>query len=212
MLLAYAIVDAVPSLVRAGTAHARGVGDGPYVVAAERSQAPSPSLEELRAHHGVVLAAAREVACLPCRFGETFVDEAAALDWIARRREALASALERVRDRWEFDLRLPDDAAPPVLDAQRPGAGTRYLERLRERYGARDASRLERAANAVRRTGLVTEVEVDAAAGSLAFLVARNDAAEFAARVRGWVPVAGARWSGPWPAYSFAAAWVGGDA
>jgi hypothetical protein len=215
MLVAYAVVDRQPpEAMGRGLGRAPLVlGGGPYLLGDEAAAAPPLAMPSLHRHHQVAVAASRVVACLPCRFGAGFRDESAALDWLEERRSVLQTALARVEGHVEYDLR--DAVAPPTDPPEatgRTGPGTMYLEQLRARQASRDPAAIRAIAeSASRHLGTrVADVAIEPSSGIVAFLVRREHTRAFADAARSWLPHPGARWSGPWPAYTFAAAWIDG--
>ena len=209
-----AIVDRVP---RALPTAVRAIADGPYLLVEDAAGGRAPSAERLLARHALIDAASREVACLPCRYGGTLPDDAAALAWLAERRERVSGALARVKGRSEVDLRLRP-AGPPRADPSLAGdgPGARYLREVAARYAVVDRALLEGIAERARAAvGGAADLIVDADGGHVAFLLARDEVAAFLATARAsgidrTLPDGvAARWSGPWPAYTFAAAWLG---
>jgi hypothetical protein len=209
-----AIVDRQPDSLPPAL---RAVGAGPHLLVEDGARG-SPSADELLARHALLAGLAREVACLPCRFGDTVPSESDALAWLAERQEVVVSSLARVAGNCEFDLRLRPAAAPDVEDpGLRPlGPGLRHLRTLAARYAAVNDALLWTVAERARNwLPLTVELDVDLAGGLVAFLVSLEDAAAFAdaaraLRIGGDLPEGmQTRWSGPWPAYTFAKIWLG---
>jgi hypothetical protein len=190
----------------------RAVGAGPHLLV-EEGEAGSPSADELLARHTLLTALAREVACLPCRFGDTLPSESDALAWLTVRQDLVVSSLARVAGKCEFDLRLRPANFPDVEGAG--GPGVRHLRTLAARYATVNDAVLRTVAERARRSlPVAVEVDVDLAGGLVAFLVSFQDAATFAEaarelRIGDDLPEGmQARWSGPWPAYTFAKIWL----
>jgi hypothetical protein len=193
-------ICAVIDRVGASIAPARALGRGPYVVVADVTDAP---VEARLASRLALLRSLRDVACLPFRFGSILPDDAAALTWLEERREAIEGALARAASRCEFDLHraVSRESAPPRGD----GPGARHLRALASRYGGLGEEDSRRALETCRGLPGVEETVVAAEDGFIAFLV--SDAGAFARAARA-LPLSGARWSGPWPAFTFAARWI----
>ena len=191
-----AVVDRVPGDV----APARVLGDGPYVVVAESGGA----LEDRIAARVGVFRVLRDAACVPFRLGATVDDDAAALRWLEERRAAVDDALARVTRRVEFDLHLPSASAGAV-DGEYLGPGTRHLRELASRYARLSERAVQVALEACRNLPAVDDTAVAEDDGFIAFLV--SDSASFARATRS-VRLTGARWSGPWPAFTFASRWL----
>lgn len=118
-----------------------------------------------RAHHDVVGAVGAQTAVVPLSLATVFHDRDRVRAEIEARREVLAGALARVRDRSEWGLKLYRPAGPPRTSGarrERPSSGSEYLRRRRAEV---DAARTreddaERAATAVHEA--VREISVDA--------------------------------------------------
>ncbi|HYY55174.1 MAG TPA: GvpL/GvpF family gas vesicle protein [Candidatus Dormibacteraeota bacterium] len=192
-----AVVEWVPRDI----APARALGEGPYVIVAAASER---TLEERLATRLSLLRALGPSGCLPVRFGPAVADDDAAVAWLRDRRSDIARALARAAGRVEFDLHLGVDAAAPAsIDGDGPGA--RYLRELAVRHAAPSPDALGRALEACRELPGVAETEVVADAGFIAFLA--SDPRAFARAARA-VEIEGARWSGPWAPFTFAARWL----
>lgn len=203
-----AIVDRVePS----ATPSLRVIGDGPFLLV-DDAAATQPSPEDLLARHRLLATLSRDRACLPCRYGDSVPDDGAALAWLDERRPRVLAALARVSGRCELDLHLRP-AAQAVATGE-GGPGTRYLRGVAARHALVEPALLERVAGQLRDALPSATVLADGDAGCVAILVEAIDAAASVreARSRGieaFLPVGvTARWSGPWPAYTFAAAWL----
>lgn len=190
----------------------RAIGAGPYLLV-DDAPVGHPTPDELLARHRLLAELARDRACLPCRYGDALPDDGAALAWLEARRSRVTDALERVSGRCELDLRLRPTAPPARLRGD-GGPGTRYLRGVALRHAVVDRELLERVAERARDALPGATVLVDRDGGSVALLVASADApaALREARASG-VDAAlpqgvSARWTGPWPAYTFAAAWL----
>ncbi|OLC54142.1 MAG: hypothetical protein AUH85_12470 [Chloroflexi bacterium 13_1_40CM_4_68_4] len=194
-----AVVDRVP----ADLAPARAVGTGPYVVVIDASS--DDALEERLASRLALFGALRTVACLPFRLGSVVADDEAALLWLVERREVIEQALARAAARVEFDLHLSTTSDGDAHATEAEGPGTRHLRSLAANYARLSADQSRRALDACRDLPAVDETAVVAEDGFIAFLVA--DASAFA-RATSTVRLDGARWSGPWPAFTFAARWL----
>jgi len=192
-----AVVDRVP----AGFAGARALGPGPHVIVAD---AADGALEQRLASRLALFQTLREVSCLPFRLGSVVADDGAALSWLAEHRSVIDLALTRAAARVEFDLHLPSPAVDDAATGE-DGPGTRHLRSLAARYARLSADDAARALAACRDLPAVEETAVVAEDGFIAFLV--SDAKAFAGAARE-VHLDGARWSGPWPAFTFAARWL----
>jgi len=199
-----AIVDRAPQVL---PDRARLIGPGPYLVV-EDAEALRDDLVLTRL--ALLRQLGREVACLPCRIDAVVADDREAVAWLARRAASVASALGRVDARVEFDLHVTLAARAEPVGA---GAGTRHLDALAARYGGLDAAATDAIIAAVRSEApSVVEASVDPAGSFVAFLVrdAEVFARETAHLALGPHLPEGAtlRWSGPWPAFTFAAEWL----
>lgn len=182
----------------------------------ELDAAPSPSLERIRAHNGVVERACDTRTALPVRFGQWFADEAGLAASVRERLSDLTRGLERVAGALEMGVRVLDPAhagedAPPDRST-----GRAYLEALARREDVAKEARARGAAVARsladRLSGLVRDMRVrplGSAAGlvAVAYLVERHDIGNYEAAVGDFA----ARhedlrflFSGPWPPYGFA--------
>lgn len=194
-----AVVDRVPG----DLAPARALGTGPYVVVTDASDG---AIEERLASRLALFGALRKTSCLPFRLGSVVADDEAALSWLGERRVVIDQALTRAAARVEFDLHLsPASGKDAPARQQADGPGTRHLRSLAARYAQLSADQSRRALDACRDLPAVEETAVVAEDGFIAFLVADANAFAHAARA---IRLDGARWSGPWPAFTFAARWL----
>jgi Gas vesicle synthesis protein GvpL/GvpF len=165
------------------------------------------SADELWRHEEVVEALMADRDLLPVRYGTRLEDDAAAAHAIAARRDALATALDRVRGAVELSLRVVPADAHAALGAA--ASGTEYL---RER--ARAAGALDRVATAVHEplaalARASTSRTIDPVELRAAYLVDRDAVEAFADRVAALQsehPELRLLCTGPWPPYSFAEA------
>ncbi len=198
--------------------------DGIAVAVGEVDRAPAPDAEHVRRQDAVIrrLAAAAE-AILPARFGTLVGDEAELGKALAARGPGLRRALDLVRGREQMTLRVygepparearrdvPADGTEAVSVAAAAGAGTRYLEARRARYGDLGSSLAplrERLGDLVH----AERVESHAVAPLLAsvyHLIPREASARYQATVAGAGPMLPVRLraSGPWAPYAVAEA------
>lgn len=144
----------------------------------------------------------RSAAILPAQLGRAFRDEAQLATAVVEQAAQLERSLERVRGCVEFGLRATADAAePPEADT---GAG--YM-RARLEQTRRQDDLVERLHEPLARLARATTLQRPAGGLIGAYLVARDDVAEFeaaAARLEG-APGVTVVCTGPWPPYSFAA-------
>ena len=180
--------------------------------------------EDLRAHHAVVEAACQSGPALPVRFGSTATDEAALVESLAPRAEALLQALGRIGSKRELAVTLtwreplPGRHVPAELEAAGAGPGRRFMLERAQRWSAVE-SRRERAtdldaqlAEALRSAGLDRAsvkcriVPAPRVALSCAVLIEPAQVEDVMRCLRD----RSAEWSdvqlhlaGPWPPYSF---------
>lgn len=209
-------VGSVPAALRGiddATVEAVPLGDL-SVWLSRLEQRPDATLDRVRAHNGVIEAAASgEATPVPLRFGQWVADEQQLAGAIGARAEPLARTLERIAGAVEFGVRIADPAkvAAGAVPTPAESTGREYLERLAERDRldprGEDLARQLRGATA----GLVREERVEplpSAHGlvTVAHLVDRKDIAAYRAAVTGFRDRFGdLRFliSGPWPPYSF---------
>lgn len=183
-----------------------------------------------RAHDRVVMALVRHGPTVPLRLATVFLDDDRVRALLAERRTDIESALDLVRDRAEWGVKVYCDRAAraaaiadaTVADTGR-GTGTAYLLRRRAELSAqetveRDAlarseeihARLVEQAVGGRRQPLTDPVLTgrrDWLVLNGTYLVDDDRAAEFAAavdRLGAQVPGLRLELTGPWPPYSFA--------
>ena len=217
-LYAYCVVPASrgPPAALRGVAgeYVRGLPAGGLCVwVGEMVRAPTPSMEAVRAHNAVAVAAMEAgVTPLPLRFGQWVGDAGTLEQGIAGRAGEYAAALERVSDAAEFGIRVIEPAAEARGEAA-AASGRLYLERLAARRAARSrlVARLEVALR--ERIGeLVRAQRVDArdsphgvvSVGHLVALDRADDYCRAAHSLRADLPELRFLFSGPWPPYSFA--------
>jgi hypothetical protein len=109
----------------------QAIGFGPlFAIGERRSTPPSPTDEELRHQHEVVLRVAEDLsAVLPVRFG-ALTSRAALAEMPPRLVQRLVDGLNEVRDRAQMTVRFVGDPRPAVPPA-RAGSGRDYLESRR---------------------------------------------------------------------------------
>lgn len=227
MLYAYCIRRAAdagpePSLTGVDDAPVECVTQGTLALWASACTAtPGPTVEHVREHNGVVVAALRSATPLPLRFGAVFPDKAAARAALRANADVWTAALARVADHVEMSILVGWDrdaearrlhASPPT--AEPPTSGREYLEQRRQRQAHEDAlrARAEMLLNQV--AGIFAELSAETAhhllltreaAGSVAHLVHRSALERHRqmferARAGSSVPL---QCSGPWAPYSF---------
>jgi hypothetical protein len=141
-------------------------------------------------------------AVLPAQLGRAFRDDAELEETVREQAPKLTRALQDVRGCVEFGLRATAEAAePPEADT---GAG--YMHARLEQTRLQNEL-VERLHEPLARLARATTLQRPAGGLIGAYLVARDDVAEFeaaAARLEG-APGVTVVCTGPWPPYSFAA-------
>jgi hypothetical protein len=188
---------------------------------------PALDLDAVERHHRVVESAIAEDV-VPLRFGAWQPDLSALEARIRRTRAELEAALELVRGRVEFGVRVREIAASapaqaePAVRAQADPAvpapsGKGYLRALSRREKQRAERRLEQDGLARRIREFLAELVVDERVSyldapevvALAHLVNRPDEPYYQARIRSLIVGEAGGYilhvTGPWPPYSFAA-------
>lgn len=186
----------------------------------------APTPENLWRHEAVVEALMGERAVLPARFGTVFANEARAAELLSRHRDRLSAGLTRVRGCAEFGVRVlwqppppqqqqPEVPAAQASDGTGQGAGRAYMlarlahERRRRAVGEqaeRLATALHDALAPVARDATRRVLPADELLLAGAYLVPRERAGEFGARVRQLAaahPDLRLLCTGPWPPYNF---------
>jgi hypothetical protein len=173
--------------------------DGFDVISSGCERAPAANAQTLARHEEVVTAAMAADALLPFRFGT--VVPAIELDaWLAAHAARIRATLAEVRGSVEMNvklLRLSRGRGAARPDTAEEVPGTVELRRL--------ADRLIESAGLGRWRFRASAIGENVA-GSVAFLVARDEVATFLSRI---APVASRAGeiavvpTGPWPAYSF---------
>ena len=201
----FAIVDRLPLSWRPpesllGPVELR-VADGFDVISSGCDRAPAANARTLASHEQVVAAAMGADALLPCRFG-TGVPAVALDGWLAAHAGRIRATLAQVRGSVEMNVKLlrlyrghgTGRASPDaVADAGGAAEIRRFADRLVESAG-------------LGRWRFRGSSHGENVAGSVAFLVARDEVGTFLARI---APVASRAGeiavvpTGPWPAYSF---------
>lgn len=202
----FAIVERLPASWRPpatplGPVAARAAGDL-ALIASSCGGVPEASARALASHHDVIVSTLDATAVLPLRFG-TVVPTLELGGWLETHATRIHATLAELRGRVEMSvklLRLHDgtgaDRPGPAGAGPAPGAAelAGLAEHLVERAG-------------VPRWRFRSSAHGDNVAGSVAFLVGREDLHAFLARI---APVASRSGdiavvpTGPWPAYSFA--------
>lgn len=198
-----------------------GIGDAPVellascglgVVASPLSSRPEPSVDHIRQHNEVVLAAVTEtVTPVPIRFGQWVPDLAALEDGMTRRAQDFGKLLLHFAGTLEFGLRILDPRVAETTRAPDARSGREYLLSLQEarrltqplRDAQEQASRL--CAPLVR----AERSEQNGPAGlvSLSHLVPHSQTEAYRQviqQLRDSLPDLRFLVSGPWPPYSFA--------
>ena len=178
---------------------------------------PTPTLEEISAHHRIVADAwERRPAVLPVRFGQWFATLGELTSALEPNLERYAGALERTAGTGEFSVRIQDPALP-IPGAPPTGTGTEYLRAAaaRERARREASTRGVEVAAELRGAlgGLVIDERVDPLAeprwlAVATHLVRRRDEEEYRAAADRFAALHGAlRFvrTGPWPPWSFTA-------
>jgi hypothetical protein len=180
------------------------------------------------AHHAVAETLSRSHAVLPFRIFTVFSTEARMLRELRRSQRRLAAALARLKGRDEWVLRVgPPSPARPTTSARgdaanqlEPVSGARFLRAKAEARRA-ETDRLRRAASASAALFASLSERADEAVArpappgttlllDAAFLIKRRDTARFRRALgRAAKPLlddgCAVSFTGPWPAYSFAA-------
>ena len=172
------------------------------VVSSQLERIPEPNTRTLALHHDVVAATMEADGVLPFRFG-TALDAGELEGWLAAHAARIRAALGQLRGRVEMNVKLlrlacghGRERACPACAAGPPGVDT--LRDLADHL-------IERASVARWRFRLAGHGSN--LAGSLAFLVPRNEVDALLARiapVASRAPGVAVVPTGPWPAYSFA--------
>jgi hypothetical protein len=186
-----------------------------WIRSAEQPRAPD--LEEVRAHHRIVEAAWKaHPAVLPVRFGQWFATAAELEAAVRDRVETYAAALERVRGRGEFSIRVLDPAVREPASAGSAASGTEYLRgaagRARHRAaldarGREVAGELSTALGALVKDGRVAPLPSPHGLAEIAHLVERADEIEYQRALEAFTaarPELLFTRTGPWPAWTFA--------
>jgi gas vesicle protein GvpL/GvpF len=173
---------------------------------------PALSEEALRTQHAIVAQIARRVeAVLPARFGSVVdADELARL--VARRREAIAQAIDLVRGRVQMTVRLFTTSARAAAPVQPPDggrvSGTAYLQERRSAAAPVLPAEVGEISAAVRH--LVVRERAEPGQGHVAatvyHLVDRAKIEPYAAAIEAVRPQVGndtLTVSGPWPPFAF---------
>ena len=202
----FAIVDRLPRSWRPPVCALGPVGvhafDGLEVLACACESIPPATARALAQHHEVVARAMDADALLPFRFG-TAVPAGELAAWCAAHAERIRATLAELRGAVEMGVKLlrlhcGHGAEPscPECAGHPPDVGElrQLADRLAERAG-------------LERWHFRASANGDNIAGSVAFLVPRDEVEAFLARI---APVASRAAgiavvpTGPWPAYSFA--------
>jgi hypothetical protein len=185
----------------------------------ESESEPTLGLDAVERHHRVVESAIDEDV-VPLRFGAWLPDLSALEARIRRTRAELDTALELVRGRVEFGVRVQEMAAgtPAQAEPAVPApSGKGYLRALSRREKQRAERRLEQDGLARRIREFLAELVVDERVSyldapevvALAHLVNRPDESYYQARIGSLIVGEGGGYilhvTGPWPPYSFAA-------
>lgn len=166
----------------------------------------APVPDALWAHERVVESLMDERTVVPMRFGSTVAGEDALRCLLAERRDSIAAALGRLRDRVELSVRVLEEAPAATVHASR--SGREYLvARLQ------DSQRTDLAAATLHEPLSVLSCaavrQSPRSPGELlrsAYLVDRAGVPEFCARVQDLQDAhreMAILCTGPWPAYSF---------
>jgi len=198
----------------------RPLGAGPFLVwASEAETPPRQDLDSISAHHAVVVAAMDRTTPLPVRFGGWSAGDGELVARIVDRRDELAEALETVRGRIEFGVRILEADRPEAAAPEPPEApyrdGRTYLRELARRQAVQRERRVlqdeltERLHRSVERFAHDERVRPLEAPGlvACAHLVHRGDEERYRSAVRAFAHAVGAgcrvHVTGPWPPYSF---------
>jgi hypothetical protein len=191
-------------------------GPGFVLAAGAIARAPAISAHALRAHDAAVRRlAAGSRALLPFRFGAVAAGPEELLERLPAASGAVRDALALVAGREQMTLRLSGRPARRPRPPPGPpgGPGARYLlRRARHDPGQPGLPELAPLRAALARVVVAERLEGDLAGGALRatvyHLIPRGRAPEYRRIVRtvlAGAPPLGARLSGPWPPYAFAA-------
>ena len=172
-------------------------------------------------HARVLMAVHRHISILPVRHGTVLPDEQAVQEVLSNRCEGLLRDLDRLAGTSELGLRIEFSDSPPSADPFAPG-GSRHAGVSPAAYMAARRARYQWHDRQSTQAQLAADTCVQALSGlhqdwrrlssatlgavRLAFIVQRNRAEAFAARVEGMrSKTIGERYTlvGPWPPYSF---------
>lgn len=207
-----------------------GVGHAPVqavsvagfrVWVSDHSEAPRPTLENIRAHDAIVRAAMERSSAtpLPMRFGQWFSGTGSLAERLDEAGPAYGDALARVQGKLELGVRIEVDPSSSPRDSREeetPATGREYMESLARRRRTQqewDARGRRLAGELRRRLGdLVQDERIRTLAPpeglvSVAHLVAPDDEDEWARIVDRFDRESEAltcHRTGPWPPYSFA--------
>lgn len=199
---------------------------GPFALWISRSSSrPEATLERIRAHNDVVVAAGADaITPIPVRFGQWAVDEQTLVGRVMRQRAAHEAALSLIAGCDEYGIRAADPTgrlAAPMAEATAvtrhvDGPGAEYLRKRAQEIAGREslppegdrlaallASTLGESVRETRLEPLAT----DHGLFSATHLVARHDSSGYQDRLsafRADHPELKFLVSGPWPPYTFA--------
>jgi hypothetical protein len=182
------------------------IAEGPLLAVLSRHGQPpdEPALDALWAHERVVESLMAQRAVLPMRFGTRPPSADALPEVLARRRDALLEALDRVRGRVELALRVMKAAGGPTAAPPRAASGAEYLRaRL---AGARTLAALHEPLAALSVAARRWPQRSPEELLHTSYLVDEPAVATFRSAVQSLQrthPQAALLCTGPWPAYSF---------
>ncbi|WP_103380295.1 GvpL/GvpF family gas vesicle protein [Pseudonocardia dioxanivorans] len=179
-----------------------------------------------RAHHAVVVEAGSAGAVAPVRLATVFRDDEAVVAMLRERADEFEAALDRVRGRREWgvkvyaDARAGGDDSPAPAPGDRPGTAYLLRRKADRDRGAAGRERARAVAESVADAAGTHAVDVrrfalqDARLSgrneemvlNATFLVDETQEAEFRAAVTGAGDGATVELTGPWPPFSFATA------
>ncbi|MDQ6834570.1 MAG: GvpL/GvpF family gas vesicle protein [Actinomycetota bacterium] len=223
-LLLYAITDGGQTgqaQKGVGAQPVRPIGqDGLVALVSEHAMPPSIDEQSLWAFEAVIEAHMSDRTVLPARFG-SLIEDAGAVEHLLRdRRSELQATMERIRGAVELSVRAiwPGGEPSSSPEDERPatsGAGTDYMlaRAALERRARRLAAALHETLDPFARSARYRILSRPTAPVTAAFLVDRDAADQFVARVKKvdvTLDDVDLVCTGPWPAYSFVEGGGGG--
>jgi hypothetical protein len=216
--LAEGVHDPAAGSLRVGARSLRAVRCGPLeAIVAEHATAPSRTTGAAQEHAEVVAAIAERFPVVPVRFGSWHADEEALRVAVSDRAEDLLDLVREVGGAVEFLVR--PSSVPPVRPTVPVAAGREGVEAPGRGYleGRLAQAKAQRAAELAAVDRLLTATATldplarahrlrrGRAGVERCFLVAREEAARFAALLEDLTEGTDLLAAGPWPPFTFAA-------